>query len=186
MSKLFAPAVAVVAALSIAAIVALPVNAGDVASYNVSLNGSTEVPGPGDPIATGDALLLLGTVSNEVCVDELVINDLESPATAMHIHSGAAGVAGPIVVDLSPGLDGQYCTTVTAELMAELITDPGCYYLNIHNGDFPAGAIRGQLTDQVCSTTPTTAPPATDTTAAPTTSTAAAAADTATRPSFTG
>jgi hypothetical protein len=176
MKKLIVPVVAVTAAL----LLALPVGAGDVASYSVTLNGANEVPGPGDPDGVADALLQLGTVSNEVCVDELSWENIDEP-TMMHIHSGAAGVAGPIVVDLTEALADPFCTTVTPELMAELITRSGCYYLNIHNAEYPAGAVRGQLTDEPCETAPTT-----DTTAPTTSTTAATAAGAATRPSFTG
>jgi hypothetical protein len=176
MKKLFAPVVAATVAL----LVALPVGAGDVASYAVSLNGANEVPGPGDPDGVADALLQLGTVSNEVCVDELSWENIDDP-TMMHIHSGGPTVAGPIVVDLTDALGDPFCTTVTPELMAELITNSGCYYLNIHNAEYPNGAVRGQLTDEPCDPTPTT-----ETTASTTSTTAAAAAAAATRPSFTG
>jgi hypothetical protein len=169
------------AAATVALLVAVPVDAGDVASYAVTMNGANEVPGPGDPDGTGDAVLQLGTVSNEVCVDELTLNDIDEP-TAMHIHDGSSTEAGPIVVDLSAALtDTPFCTFVTPELMAELITSPECYYLNVHTGQFPNGAIRGQLVDGTCETTPTS-----DTTASTTSSTAATGGTGATRPSFTG
>jgi len=103
-------------------------------------------------------------------------------AIAMHIHSGASDVAGPIVVDLTPAIDDTpYCATVSAELMAALITTPECYYLNVHTTLFPNGAIRGQLVDGACGTTPSS-----ETTEATTATTAAPAVDATTRPSFTG
>jgi hypothetical protein len=160
-------------------VLSFPAGAGDVAHYEVSLDGASEVPGPGDPDGSADVTLDLGTVSNEVCVNELTISGVDTP-TLFHIHRGAVGVAGPVVVDLVPALTAvPYCATVDAALMAELITTPEAFYLNIHNEAFPAGAVRGQLPSQT--------PPTSDTTStiAPTT-TAAAGAGTATRPSFTG
>jgi len=171
----------ILAAATVALLVAVPVSAGDVASYDVDMNGANEVPGPGDPDGTGNAVLQLGTVSNEVCVDELTLNNIDEP-TAMHIHSGSSTESGPIVVNLSEALtDTPFCIMVTPELMAELITSPECYYLNVHTGQFPDGAIRGQLVDGPCGTTPTS-----DTTASTTSTTAATGGTGATRPSFTG
>ena len=166
-------------AATIVLIVAVPVGAGDVASYAVTMNGANEVPGPGDPDGTGRARLRVEPNEGWLCF-RVRWDDIGRPKAA-HIHRGAAGVAGPIVVDLTPALGDPYCTVVSAELMAELITNSGCYYLNVHNATFPAGAIRGQLTDTLCDTTPTS-----ETTASTTPTTAAAAAAAATRPSFTG
>ena len=38
------------------------------------------------------------------------------------------------------------CTTVNDQtLLKNLVQKPGDYYVNVHNGDFPGGAVRGQL-----------------------------------------
>jgi hypothetical protein len=74
--------------------------------------------------------------------------DIAAP-TAAHIHVGARHVAGPVVIPLDadglPGPDRSGCRTITTELAAAITADPGGYYANVHNADFPAGAIRGQL-----------------------------------------
>jgi hypothetical protein len=75
-----------------------------------------------------------------------------APITAGHIHRGAPSVAGPIVVDLlgaSPsGLPPRTrgCVRTTRALAREIGHNPGRFYVNLHNADFPDGAIRGQLT----------------------------------------
>lgn len=170
----------VMGTVALVALTAIPVGAGDVASYTVDLDGASEVP-PADPDGTGTVTLQLGTVSNEVCVDELTFANIATP-TLFHIHEAPVGVNGPIVVDLVPALTSvPYCAVVDAALMAELITAPEGFYLNIHNQDFPGGVIRGQLPGQIAP------PPTSDTTASSTTSsTAAAGPAAATRPSFTG
>jgi len=74
--------------------------------------------------------------------------DIATP-TAAHVHVGQRHVAGPIVVPLDadglPGPDMSGCTTISADLAGAISADPGDYYVNVHNADFPAGAIRGQL-----------------------------------------
>ena len=71
-----------------------------------------------------------------------------SAPTAAHVHTGAAGVSGPVLVGLSPTFaGGQASGMVTADVatVAAIEADPALYYVNIHTGDFPNGAIRGQL-----------------------------------------
>jgi hypothetical protein len=74
--------------------------------------------------------------------------DIETP-TAAHVHVGPRHVAGDVVIPLDvdgvPGPDMSGCTTISAELAAAISENPKGYYVNVHNEDFPAGAIRGQL-----------------------------------------
>ena len=64
-----------------------------------------------------------------------------------HIHVGAAGQPGPVVVNLDPPTRGfsANCTTVDPALAGAIAATPGNYYVNVHNADFQAGAVRGQL-----------------------------------------
>jgi CHRD domain len=66
-----------------------------------------------------------------------------------HVHLAPRGVAGPVVIDLDTddlgGPDVSGCRVITAELAAAITSDPGAYYVNLHNAGFQAGAIRGQL-----------------------------------------
>lgn len=109
------------------------------------LTGAAEVPGPGDPDGSGTAGLLVNPGQEEICYG-LTVRDI-APATAAHIHVGPAGVAGPVVVALAPPTSGSSaaCTSVKRELALAIVKHPENYYVNVHNSEFPAGAVRGQL-----------------------------------------
>ncbi|HEX6385826.1 MAG TPA: CHRD domain-containing protein, partial [Anaerolineae bacterium] len=81
----------------------------------------------------------------------IVVRDIMLPATGAHIHVGEAGVAGDIVVPLEPpgenGASAGCMSDVDPDLIAAIIQNPAGYYVNVHTEDFPAGAIRGQLTE---------------------------------------
>jgi len=110
-----------------------------------TLTGAAEVPGPGDPDGGGTAVITLNQGQKEVCF-ELTVSNI-APATAAHIHSGAAGVAGPVVVTLTPPTEGSSkgCVSAGADLIKDIRQNPGNFYINVHNADFPDGAVRGQL-----------------------------------------
>ena len=110
-----------------------------------TLTGAAEVPGPGDPDGTGTATLTVNPGLGQICY-ELTVSGI-APATAAHIHVGPVGVAGPVVVPLEPPTDGtsSACAEVDRELALAILMSPSDYYVNVHNAEYPAGALRGQL-----------------------------------------
>ena len=62
------------------------------------VGGAAEVPAAGDPDGTGTAGITIDPATNEVCWDFTTNNIAD--AVASHIHVGAAGVAGGVVVGL--------------------------------------------------------------------------------------
>src|SRR5215207_10362710 len=111
-----------------------------------ALSGAAEVPGPGDPDGAGTAVITLNQGQGEVCF-ELTVSNIAA-ATAAHIHTGAAGAAGPVAVTLTPpaaGGSSKGCVSADAELIKNLRQNPENFYVNVHNADFPDGAVRGQL-----------------------------------------
>jgi hypothetical protein len=113
--------------------------------FATELLGANEIPGPGDPDGEGSARLTLNLGQSEICF-ELSVTGI-SPVTAAHIHVGPVGVAGPVVVPLTPPTSGfsAGCATVDRELIEAIMENSVNYYVNVHNADFPAGALRGQL-----------------------------------------
>lgn len=110
------------------------------------MTGSQEVPGPGDPDGFGRARVRVNPESGKLCVDMRVRNIM--PATAAHIHEAPAGSAGPVVVTLpTPNASGfaSGCVSVDSDELMEIKNNPSDYYVNVHNTDYPNGAVRGQL-----------------------------------------
>ena len=110
-----------------------------------SLNGAMEVPGPGDTDGKGMFSATVNPGQTKVCYTLTVAK--VATATMAHIHRGALGVAGPVVVVLKAPASGKSmaCATVTRDLAKELLSYPEGFYVNVHNAAYPAGAVRGQL-----------------------------------------
>ena len=118
--------------------------------FSTTLTGAAEVPGPGDPDASGTAFITLNQGQGEVCFD-LSWAGIDGTVTAAHIHVGSATEAGDVVVGLFAGTfegtdTASGCVSgVSEELIKAIRQNPENYYVNIHSDVFPAGAIRGQL-----------------------------------------
>lgn len=118
-------------------------------AYTAVLLGSEEFPGPGDPDGFGFSLVTLDADRGEVC--SAIFASHMGDATLGHIHRGAAGAEGPVVVALTglPTVHDPVATGCTAgvdrDLIERILANPGNYYVNVHSAEFPKGAIRGQL-----------------------------------------
>lgn len=153
------------AALALAALLVLTtvgLAAGPSEVWTTRLSGQNEVP-PNDSKAHGSATIRVVRDGKEITSIEYRVrvsnlNDL----TAGHIHSGAEGVAGPVVVNLNPRIgsgraqgivaEGSFdagdlagpLTGMTLEDLYALFTS-GEAYVNLHTTLHPGGEIRGQL-----------------------------------------
>ncbi|GEM_PF-4040706 len=121
-------------------------------TLSATLSGGNEVPKAGPSGAGGDVTVIVSrpeTGPGTICFILEHVHGITLPATAAHIHQGAAGVAGPVVVPFAaPDASGRAngCTTgVDRELITRILTAPYNFYVNVHTTEFPAGAIRGQL-----------------------------------------
>ncbi len=111
---------------------------------HTQLSGEEEVPGPGDPDGSGSATTIV--ISPDTICYVLTAENI-APATAAHIHVGKRGEAGPVVLPLEPPTYGASggCTEADPALVSDIQENPDEYYVNVHNEEYPAGAIRGQL-----------------------------------------
>lgn len=116
-------------------------------TLTATMSGAAEKPKAADPDGTGTASFKVDPAKSQVCYD-LQVSGI-GPATMAHIHKAPTTAAGPVVIPLkAPGADGKSaaCATADPAVVKDILKNPGAYYVNVHDAEFPAGAIRGQLT----------------------------------------
>lgn len=112
-------------------------------SYTSFLSGLNEV----SPIATigsgtGTATLFTST---RALTGSIQLTNLT--ATAAHIHQGASGANGTVIVTLTDQGGGKWAVpagTVLTEAQAAVFTTNGLYF-NVHTAANTSGEIRGQI-----------------------------------------
>jgi len=130
------------------------------AVLEADLTGRAEV-GPssklaGDPNGRGEAYVFGIDGDTKTLCYVLTVDKIGTPVAA-HIHEARAGANGPVVVNLAAPADGNAADCLTEgedgkfvgdQTVAEILANPENYYVNVHNAEFPGGAIRGQLTTE--------------------------------------
>jgi len=116
-------------------------------NFATAMTGANETQ-PADPDGTGTAAITIDVANTQVCYT-LSVQNIVLPATAAHIHRGAVGIKGPPVVPFNvlPDASGTAtsCVKTDAALLQEIASNPAGFYVNVHNSEFPDGAVRGQL-----------------------------------------
>lgn len=116
----------------------------------VNLRGDQVVPGPGDPNGAGGAFLDIETEPSRICFDVNPSN-ISSPVNQVDIHRAPVGSVGPSVAVLHGPVVGTDDTRVTGcvgvsdALATDMAENNADYYVDVHNDEFPDGAVRGQL-----------------------------------------
>ena len=131
-------------------------------TLTATLAGVQEGDTPGDEDGSGTASIVIDPAAGTACWT--LTAEAIMPVLQSHIHIGAEGESGDIVVPLDvDGFEGSSEGCIEpmedAAVLQEIVDDPAGYYVNLHTEDFPAGAIRGQL---AASGAPNTALPMSD------------------------
>jgi hypothetical protein len=117
-------------------------------TLTATLAGVLEGESPGDEDGSGTASIVIDPAAGTACWNLTAENIM--PVTQSHIHIGAEGESGDIVVPLDvDGFEGSSEGCIEpmedAAVLQDIVDNPAGYYVNLHTEDFPAGAIRGQL-----------------------------------------
>jgi CHRD domain-containing protein len=87
---------------------------------------------------------------NQLCF-AITVKNLGSAPTAAHIHGPArpnqnAGIVVALTAPSSPDPGASSgCVSVDPAVAQAILKNPRKYYANVHTTQFPAGAVRGQL-----------------------------------------
>jgi hypothetical protein len=111
-------------------------------SARLSLTGAQEVP-PVTTSANGSGTITVGadkSVSGSVTTSGIA-------ATAAHIHEGAMGANGPVIVPLAKTSDNVWSVAAGAKLTDAQYESykAGKLYVNVHSAANKGGEIRAQL-----------------------------------------
>ena len=110
---------------------------------NVTLSGAQEVPPVNTP-GSGSGTI---TVKDDKSVSGSV-KITGFTAAAAHIHIGAAGRNGPVIIPLAKGSDGSTWSVPAGKKLTDTQYDAykaGNLYVNAHSAAYKGGEVRGQL-----------------------------------------
>ncbi len=115
---------------------------GSALAADLKLTGDQEVP--------ANTSTAVGTGNITIAADGSVSGSVTAPtlqAMAAHIHVGAPGVNGPVIIPLTGSAGGVWSVPAGAKLTAEQMDayKAGNLYVNVHTPEHKGGEIRTQL-----------------------------------------
>ncbi|MEP6942513.1 MAG: CHRD domain-containing protein [Betaproteobacteria bacterium] len=111
-------------------------------AQTVALSGANEVP-PVTTTATGSATVLIDADRSV----RVTVSVAGMTPTASHIHEGAAGANGPVIVPFTKTGDMTFASADGAKLTEAQYAayKAGNLYINVHSAKNPGGEVRGQI-----------------------------------------
>jgi len=131
-----------------AALWAGPTLAASPEKFQTELSGQSQVPAV-DTKGSGTAEFRYNPTTHKLSWS-ISYKDLSSEVMMAHIHSGAAGANGKVVVSLTKKGSMENpspikgAATLTEDQAKEVMS--GNTYVNVHTKDHPSGEVRGQIT----------------------------------------
>jgi hypothetical protein len=144
-------------ALAMLLVSAIPAGADTEVKFTITLDALDPVSGQvtGDPDGRGKAEFTFDTVEGTVCY-ELEVEGIAEPVEpapglgSAHIHLlPGGGIAVDLTAVFEPDKSDEFkasgCVEVDSVLLQAIVEHPDQYYVNIHNVEFPGGALSGLL-----------------------------------------
>jgi len=112
----------------------------------VAATGANVMAGKGSPTGSASGTFTTNLKKKTICysIKEKSVSGIQ----AVHIHKGASGVEGNVVITLDAkkfNKPGSACVKSTTAVLGDIGMNPDKYYFNVHTKKFPNGAVRGQL-----------------------------------------
>ena len=123
--------------------IAAPAQGAGTKNLTAAMTAAEETP-PGPDGATGTGKFSIDEAASTFCY-EVTWDDKTGEPNAGHIHRGKKGLQGPNVINFSLPDKPKDCVKADGALLKEILADPSGFYVNLHTGKNPTGAIRGQL-----------------------------------------
>ena len=110
----------------------------------------------GDPDGSGIAVLRFDSDANVVCYT-MVVRDIDAPMEpaagigSAHIHGPlpATGIAIGLAADFRTAGASTHiarnCVNASSATIDAVLANPQLFYVNVHNMQFPGGAVQGSL-----------------------------------------
>jgi hypothetical protein len=105
------------------------------------MSGANEVP-PNASTATGATAVTINPTTGGLFWSTNS-SIAQSSVTGHHIHRGAAGTNGPVVVNFASAYTGTI--NIGTTLATEIVGNPSNFYVNLHTATVPGGEIRAQM-----------------------------------------
>jgi hypothetical protein len=139
----------------------------ETARFTAQLSPTNEVPPVTGPESTASGTVTIefaierdagGAITTAVATFQMQVSNfpVTSTISMAHIHRGAVGVNGVVIVDtgVSTGLFplaagsgslSRQGISVTPSVAQEILSNPAVFYFNMHSTLNPNGVLRGQL-----------------------------------------